>query len=229
MSVSITITGGPELERISEDLLWRYPRESRKAVRSGVSEALKRTKARGIRIAASEYALPKDTKQKVADKVRIRMPNEDEIDGELKFTGAPGTPLRYFKTKPARAVPSFKGVPVRKRRPKDGVSVKVKKRGVFHTAYGPKGQKTFWFQAKNGAVLLGYRDGGKFTNRVVVSRRGKRLNQRVQAISTEGLFGASPIQAIARDDNFRMLTEYAEETMRKRINHQLERLMQRKG
>ena len=227
MGVHITVAGGPELERISRELVRRYPEEARKAVRMGVQESLNRTKARGIKLSTAEYTMTAEGKRKVAASVRIRKPGPDELTGEVSFTGKPGTPLRYFRASPKRAVPDLRGVSPYKRRPKEGVKVKVRRAGGFRPARGPRGEKTFWFK-KNGAVLLGYRDPNRYTT---VTKKGKRKSwkERVQMISTKGLFGASPIQAISKEQTFRELSQYAEDAMRKRIAHQLDRLMKAKG
>ena len=207
----LTVTGTQDLRRLERELMRDNPNACRKAIRMAIGEALTRTKAAGIRISTRDYTYTKDAKKKVAARTRIVKPSNDALEGEVKFTGSPGVPLRYFRTSPRRAVQDFSGIAPKRRKPKGGVRVKVKKSGRMRPARGPKGQSTFWFKGRNGAILLGYRAG------------------RGNAISTEGLFGASPIQGLSRDDNFRELSRYADETVRKRINHQLDRILGRGG
>ena len=78
------------------------------------------------------------------------------------------------------------------------------KGGKWKEARGPKDEKTFWFLSKQGNVILGY-------------RRGEKL-------SSEGLFGPSPIQALQQHENASELRKYMDDTLRKRVEHQLDRL-----
>lgn len=206
----ITVSGVDELASLARGLRTRFPKETRRAVQTAVSDAVRRTSKKGVAIAASEYLLSKNAKKKISAGVRIKWPSKDLLEGEVTFRGKPGMPLRNFRTSPARGFQNFRGVVPQKRRPKQGVSVRVRRAGKMRPALGPHGEKSFWFQTGHG-FMLGYRN--RLTNK----------------LTAEDLMGASPIQALQKEKNVRKLSEYAQNVMRERVNHQLSRLMKRKG
>ena len=84
---------------------------------------------------------------------------------------------------------------------------KRRKAGQMHPAYGPHGEKSFWIKGNSGNVILVYRPLG------------------TQQISTDGLMGPSPIQAIVKAENAAALQEYAAETLQKRVDHAIQRIL----
>ena len=220
----LTVTVSQPLDEFQDMLAKAAPKKCLKAVRIAVNETLERTKKKGVAIAVEDYALVKGAKEKISTSTRIRKASDDGFEGLVEFPGKPGVPLRYFKANPRRALPDFKGVTPRKRKPKGGVRIMVKKRGAMKAGRGPLGQSLFWFKGANGSILLGYR-GEKLVRRTIKRAGRKDKEAMVPQISTKGLFGPSPIQGLSRKDKREKIEEYANDTLRKRVEHQLNRII----
>lgn len=195
----------PQTRRAAESLLKAFPQRARKAIDGALREAMTRTKNRGIRLANSEYAITPQGRKRVAAQAIMVM--SGEMGGELIFKGRPGAPLRWFATNPKRGVQHWQGQSPHARKPREGVMAKRRKAGQMHPAYGPHGEKSFWIKGNGGNVVLVYRPLG------------------TQRISTDGLMGPSPIQAIVKAENAAALQEYAAETLQKRVDHAIQRIL----
>ena len=88
---------------------------------------------------------------------------------------------------------------------KKTVRVRIIRGGPMREVYGNGGQKVFWWRhPKTENILLMYRLGRK--------------------LKVPDKMGASPIQAIQKQENYETIGEYLQETMLKRVNHQLSRI-----
>jgi hypothetical protein len=195
----VTIKGAGMLEALRRRLAAEMPALARKAVRLGVREAIERTRKKGLSIAKKRYAYSGYGRRKVDALIAERGYGPDKALNEIRFKGEPGVPLRYFQTKPGRP---NDGKPLP--RLKDTIRVRVLRGGSMKPLYGAGGAKVFWWRNKQGKPLLMYRAGRK--------------------LSKPDRMGASPIQALQKQDNFQTVGEYLAETMEKRIRHQLDRL-----
>lgn len=204
MGKTIVATDVNRLLKSMTDVIDLTQKETKNAVRLAVRETVTRTKKKGLDIAARRYTIQKDKMKHLMPLATVELPNRDSCDGSVTFKGDVGVPIRYFKTKPRRAVPNWKGKNPRRRKPTQGVQYMPVKGGKWKDARGPNDEKTFWFLSKQNNVILGY-------------RRGEKL-------SSEGLFGPSPIQALQQHDNASELRKYMDDTLRKRVEHQLDRL-----
>ena len=197
--------------RWDEDLLRRVrfmlktcPGAMRKAMRSAYAETSRSVRSYGLRLSRKEYAIAPASRNRVAAQCKISI-----TDGEalISFTGGMGAPLRWFQASPKRAPQNWKGQDPRRRRPGEGVSVKRRTAGTRHPAYGPRGEKSFWMIGASGNVILVYRPLG------------------TQQVSTQGLMGPSPIQAIGKAENAARIQEHAAQTMRARVDHAIDRVL----
>lgn len=170
-----------------------FPREIEKAARLAASDTGRAAKAEAGRIARSAYTAKKP--QKITARLRSQGGTAN-----LTFTGPLGERLPHFQARPRG---------ITKRKPAQGVSVRVRKDGGFRLITGPEGQKTFWFRGRNsGAMLIGYRPG-----------KGR-------AISTKNMLGASQIQAVARHRSTEHLRAFAEEKLQAALMRHLERFFE---
>lgn len=170
-----------------------FPREIEKAARLAASDTGRAAKAEAGRIARSAYTAKRP--QKITARLR-----KAGMGAELMFSGKLGEQLHHFAAKPRG---------ITKRKPDQGVMVRVRKDGGFRLITGPAGQKTFWFRGKNsGAMLIGYRPG-----------KGR-------TISTKNMLGASQIQAVARRRSSDHLQKFAEEKLEAAMLRHLERFFE---
>ena len=195
----VTIAGAGALEALRRRLGEAMPRQARKAVRLGVREAIQRTRRKGLGIAKKRYAFSSYGRTKVNALLAEKGYSPDKSMAEVRFKGEVGIPLRYFQTKPGRPKDG-KPLP----RIADTLRVRVLRGGPMKEVYGAGGAKVFWWRNKQGKPLLMYRAGRK--------------------LSKPDRMGASPIQALQKQENFQTVGEYLQETMLKRINHQLSRI-----
>ena len=205
MGKTIVATDVNRLLKHMTDVVDLTQKEVKNAVRLAVRETVTRTKKKGLSLAAQRYTIQKDKMKRLLPLAAVDIPAADRLEGSVTFMGDVGVPVRYFKTNPKRAIPNWKGIQPKRRKPKNGVRYVPVKGGAWTYVHGPEGQKTFWFRSRqNGNVLLGYR-----TN---------------DTISSEGLLGPSPIQALQHHETASVLRAYMDETLKKRVEHQLDRL-----
>lgn len=204
MGKTIVATDVNRLLKSMTDVIDLAQKETKSAVRLAVRETVIRTKKKGLDIAARRYTIQKDKVKHLLPLAIVDVPSSEHLDGAVTFKGDVGVPIRYFKTKPRRAVQNWKGKDPRNRKPVQGVQYMPVKGGKWKDARGPNDEKTFWFLSKQNNVILGYRMGEK--------------------LSSEGLFGPSPIQALQQHENASELRKYMDDTLKKRVEHQLDRL-----
>lgn len=204
MGKTIVATDVNRLLKSMTDVIDLAQKETKNAVRLAVRETVIRTKKKGLDIAARRYTIQKDKVKHLLPLAIVDVPSSEHLDGAVTFKGDVGVPIRYFKTKPRRAVQNWKGKDPRNRKPVQGVQYMPVKGGKWKDARGPNDEKTFWFLSKQNNVILGYRMGEK--------------------LSSEGLFGPSPIQALQQHENASELRKYMDDTLKKRVEHQLDRL-----
>ncbi len=197
----VSIAGTGALAELQRRLGAEMPKQARRAVQLGVREAIQRTRKKGLGIAKKRYAFSKYGKGRVDSLLASKSFSPDKSMSEVRFKGSPGVPLRYFQTVPGR--PSGNG-----RMPRLGgktLRVRILRGGPMKPVAGPAGEKIFWWRhPRTGNVLLMYRAGRK--------------------IKSPDRMGASPIQAIQKQENFETIGEYLQETMMKRVSHQLDRM-----
>ncbi len=195
----VTVIGAGALEALRRRLGDAMPKQARKAVGMGVREAVQRTQRRGLSIANRRYAFSSYGKAKVNALLAQKSSGPDRLSGEIRFKGEVGVPLRYFQTKPGRPKEGKK-LP----RILDTIRVRVLKGGPMKQVYGAGGAKVFWWRNRQGKPLLMYRAGRKLSK-------------------PDGL-GASPIQAIQKQENYDAIGKYLQEAFAKRVSHQLDRI-----
>lgn len=209
MGMRVDTRGLAEMRRDLKDMM-TVPQKS---AFMAMKDAFRSTRSQAFKVARNSYNI------KLADQKKMTAPLKDpKFDGhttrgELVFEGGVGDPLRYFPGKPPRKEPNWKGIHPWRRKPVGGASFKVVKKGRWKLRQGPKGESTFWFKGRNsGALLIGYRKGQ--VRGVRGSWGGK--------ISTEGLFGASSIQAIGKQENYEVLQGWLRERYEKRFYHYMD-------
>ena len=205
MGKTIVSTDVNRLLKDMADIVDLTRKETKNAVRLAVRETVIRTKKKGLSLAAQRYTIQKDKMKRLLPLATVDVPSADSLEGSVTFMGDVGVPIRYFKTNPRRAIPNWKGINPKQRKPKNGVRYAPVRGGAWTYVHGPEGQKTFWFRPwLTNNLLLGYR-----TN---------------DTISTAGLLGPSPIQALQHHETASELRAYMDDTLKKRIEHQLDRL-----
>ena len=196
----VTVTGAGALEALRKRLGEAMPRQARQAVSLGVREAVQRTRKKGLSIAKKRYAFSSYGKARVDGILASKSIGADKMFGEVKFKGEVGVPFRWFQSVPTR--PSGGKMP---RLGKKTVRVRIIRGGPMKELHGAGGEKVFWWQhPKTGNILLMYRLGRKL-----------KVPERM---------GAAPIQAIQKQSNYETIGEYLQETMLKRVKHQLDRV-----
>ena len=205
MAKTMVATNVNRLLKSMTDVVDLTQKEVKKAVRLAVKQTVIRTKKKGLYLAAQRYTIQKDKMKRLLPLAAVEVPAADTLDGSVTFTGDVGVPVRYFKTNPRRAIPNWKGIPPKRRKPKNGIRYAPVKGGAWTYVHGPEGQKTFWFRSRqNNNILLGYR--------------------KKDTISTEGLLGPSPIQALQHHETASFLRAYMDDTLKERVDHQQNRL-----
>lgn len=204
MGKTIVATDVNRLLKHMTEVIDLSQKETAKAVRLAVRETLSRTRKKGLSIAAKRYPIPQSKLRQVMPQAQIVPPEEAGISGAVMFKGNMGVPVRYFKTSPRQRIPNWKGVNPKRRKPRNGVRYVPVKGGAWKHVYGPEGQKTFWFRSKQNNIVLGYRTKN--------------------TISSVGLLGPSPIQALQHHETASKLREYMDDTFQKRVEHQLGQL-----
>lgn len=194
ISASIFIDGKEDVDRILSYISSISDQKLiKKAMFAARSRSLQAGKALGARLAREEYTAK-------ASKIKKRMIATITRDGEdaaLRFSGFPGMNLFEFLPKPNTDTGP---------RPKQGVSVKVKRKGP---RYVPKGKQE---NSSKPFIAKIYKNGSDLGIFVRYGRGQKR----------HMLFGPTPIQALyswERQDKIRVRIE---DTFYKRFVHEIE-------
>ncbi len=198
--IGISISGIGALEDLRMRLGEAMPKQAQQAVKMGVREAIERTRKKGLSIAKKRYAFSGYGKAKVGALLAAKNYGPDKLFGEVRFKGEVGVPLRWFQSVPTR--PSSGRMP---RIGKKTARVRVLRGGAMKEVYGPAGEKIFWWKhPRTENVLLMYRAG--------------------RDIKNPDRMGASPIQAIQKQENTETIQEYLSATLMERVSHQLSRM-----
>lgn len=166
-------------------------RQIKQAVKSARSRSFKAAKTLGAKMARGVY-----TARSSAIKKRfLATTYNDGAEAGLHFSGFPGLNLIHFQARPNRL-----DAP----RPKQGVSVKVKRAGSRHVPPGKKsgGSKPFVAPIKKRGSEL-----------AIFVRYGKERNM---------LYGPSPIQALLSHERQEKIRARMEEIFEKRLMHELD-------
>lgn len=188
---------------------------TKKALRTALNETLTRTRNAGVRRMRSYYALNVAGMVRVGAYIQRSWARKGEVflSGSVLFKGSVGLPLSYFALRP-RSLPNYKGVNPRRRRPKGGIKVLIKKGGKYETVAG-----SFLVPPQSKSA----RRSGLAAKLVKVSQRGRSHGRRY----FDRPMGPSPIQALASIEGEDFLREYMEVTFAKRAEHQLARMFAR--
>ncbi len=200
--IGVKITGVHAVREISA----RYnllPQEVKKASARAINRTLRSVRTLGARIAREAYTAPT---RELTKRIVIKNAKANDNVGQISFAGTKGVPLHLFLPNP-KVKPDWKGVSPLDRKPKAGVSTKIKKTGQRKVKFGPDGQKPFWVD-KNKARGLFY-------------RFGKERNE------IKPLFGPSPVQALMNDDAQKRLYEQADTTFNTRLQHEVKRIAEK--
>lgn len=188
----------PDLERTIRDLtrgVQHLPKACSTAVARAVNRTLESVRAEAVRIGRERYTAKGENLRKRAV---IRRATGAAPRGVLELRGRRGMSLIHFRSQPG-SVPNWKGVSLKQRRPKGGVSNLIK-RGGRRRVYANGDNKPFLANV-NGHVG------------VFVRRPGER--------TLDMLYGPSPIQALGGRDSRRRLQAKARETFDKRLRHEV--------
>lgn len=201
-------------------------KELKKALRTALNETLTRTRNAGIRRMNTYYDLNVAGKVRVGAYIQRSWAKKGEVflSGSVLFRGSVGLPLSYFNLWP-RSLPYYKGVNPRRRRPKGGIRVRIKRGEPRRTVAGsflvPPQAKS---ARKNGLLveLVTRKD-----KRGATSERQERYFKHAGINKFDRPMGPSPIQALASIEGEDFLRDYMESTFAKRAEHQLDRLFGR--
>lgn len=188
----------PDLERTIRDLtrgVQHLPKACSTAVARAVNRTLESVRAEAGRIGREKYTAKGENLRKRAT---IRRASGNNPRGVLELRGRRGMSLIHFRPQPG-SVPDWKGVSLKQRRPKGGVSNLIK-RGGRRRVYADGDNKPF---LANVSGHVG----------VFVRRPGER--------TLDMLYGPSPIQALGGRDSRRRLQAKARETFDKRLRHEV--------
>lgn len=177
----------------------------RASIRS-INRTLTTLRAEGTRIARETYTAKAKT---LRSGIRIFRATGKSPAGRITFRGSAGTPLYSFLVKPRKQ--NFKGVPVAKRKPWEGISAMIKKHGVFKTRYGLDGEKTFIATTRYGMT-------GVFYRRKEVGSRGGKLGM---------AFGPGPILALMNKSSKERLNKKGSEAFSKNLAHEVDAILRR--
>lgn len=221
----ITVGGSRILHDLGVDYA-RLDKELKKALRTALNETLTRTRQAGIRRMRTYYALNGSGMVHVMAYISRSWAKKGDVflSGSLLFKGRVGMQLSYFDHWP-KYVQSYKGVNPRKRRPKGGIRVRIKKGESRRVIPGSFLVRPSSKAARRGLLLA-----------ELVTRKenlGAVSEAQRQFFRDRGIYkfnrpmGPSPIQALASIEGEDFLREYMEVTFAKRAEHQLNRMFSR--
>ena len=167
--------------------------------RSAVNRTLETVRAEAVRIGREKYTARAESLRKRAG---IRRATRTSPVGVLDLRGRKGMSLIHFRPQPG-VIPDWKGVPVKRRQPKGGVSNLIKK-GGRRKVYATGDNKPFL---------------AKVTDHVGIFVRQPGTDK------LEMLYGPSPIQAIGGQASRERLRATARETFEKRLRHEVNAIL----
>lgn len=188
----------PDMEKTIRDLtqsMQHLPKAGVAAVARAVNRTLESVRAEAVRIGRETYTARAESLRKRAT---LRRATGTTPRGVLELRGRRGMSLIHFRSRPGN-VPNWKGVPVARRRPKEGASNLIK-RGGRRNVYAKGGNKPFLAKVSGHVGVF-------------VRRPGED--------GLEMLYGPSPIQALGGRDSRRRLQAKARETFEKRLRHEV--------
>lgn len=193
----------PDMERTIRAMtrgVQHLPGECQAAIARAVNRTLESVRAEAVRMGRERYTARAESLRKRAV---IRRATRTSPVGVLELRGRKGMSLIHFRPQPG-TIPQWKGIPVKQRRPKGGVSNIVKKGGGRRKVYAKGDNKPFL---------------AKVTDHVGIFVRQPGTNK------LEMLYGPSPIQAIGRQDSRERLQAKARETFEKRLRHEVDAIL----
>lgn len=188
----------PDLERTIRQVtsgLQHMPRECSAAIARAVNRTLDAVRAEAVRIGREKYTARAESLRKRAV---IRRATRTSPVGVLELRGRKGMSLLHFRSQPG-TIPNWKGVPVKQRQPRGGVSNLVKKGG----------RRKIYAKGNNKPFLA------RLSDQVGVFVRQPGTNK------LEMLYGPSPIQALGGQAGRERLQARARETFEKRLRHEV--------
>ena len=126
------------------------PGECSAAIARAVNRTLESVRAEAVRMGRERYTARAESLRKQAV---IRRATRTSPVGVLELRGRKGMSLIHFRSQPG-AIPQWKGIPVKRRRPKGGVSNIVKK-GGRRKVYGQGDRSCRHFCAATGDEQAG--------------------------------------------------------------------------
>lgn len=192
----------PDMERTIRAMtrgVQHLPGECSAAIARAVNRTLESVRAEAVRMGRERYTARAESLRKRAV---IRRATRTSPVGVLELRGRKGMSLIHFRPQPG-TIPQWKGIPVKQRRPKGGVSNIVKKGG----------RRKVYAKGDNKPFLA------KVTDRVGIFVRQPGTNK------LEMLYGPSPIQAIGGQDSRERLQARARETFEKRLHHEVNAIL----
>ena len=193
----------PDMERTIRAMtrgVQHLPGECSAAIARAVNRTLEAVRAEAVRMGREKYTAKAESLRKRAN---IRRATRSTPVGVLELRGRKGISLIQFRAQP-RQIPNWKGVPVRQRRPKGGVTNLVKKSGR-RKVYAEGGNKPFVANVDGHLGIWVRYPGG---------------NGKIHM-----LFGPSPIQAMGGLESRERLQEKARETFEKRLQHEVNAIL----
>lgn len=194
--------------------------EMKKAVRTALNETLTRTRQAGIRRMRSYYALNVPGMARVGAYIQRSWAKKGDVflTGSVLFRGSVGMPLSYFALTP-RSWTYYRGKQPRRRRPKGGVRVLIKRNGEKKVVLG-----SFLVPAQSkSARRAGLESELVRHGQGAASDRQERFFKAAGIRRFERPMGPSPIQALASIEGEEFLRDYMETTFAKRAEHQMMR------
>lgn len=192
----------PDLERTIRDItqgVQHLPGECSAAVARAVNRTLETVRAEAVRIGREKYTAKAESLRKRAT---IRRATRTSPMGVLELRGRKGMSLLHFRSQPG-VIPDWKGVPVKRRQPKGGVSNLVRK-GGRRKVYAKDGNKPFLAKVNEHVGIFVRHQG---TDKL------------------EMLYGPSPIQSIGGQASRERLQSKARETFEKRLRHEVDAIL----
>lgn len=199
MSNVITVTV-PNLEEAIDrcrTTLEALGKNSGLALARATNRSLEAVRTEATRIARSAYTA---RQQKLFDNIFVLRATSRKPSGELEIIGSKGLSLIHFQARP-----NLPG-----KRPKKGVSTKVRRDGPRSVRITPGYTKPF---------ILKKRQGGYG---IFIRKTGSRFRD---WDALQMLWGPSPIQALQRQEDQERLVERAADVFPRRLEHEIDALL----
>lgn len=170
------------------------PKGFEKATTRAINKSLSTLRAEGVRIAREAYTAKA---RSIRSQIAVKKARWSSLEGSVYFSGTRGIPLSEFLIRPRKQ--NFKGIPVRSRKPWEGISAKIRQDGDFAVRIGSSGKKTF------------------IANSHVFARDGNN--------KLEMQYGPGPILALMTSESKARLTQKANQSISNNLRHEMERLL----